>query len=79
VTKWTKLDTTWKGVSVETLLAAVQTEAKYLTAWADGGSTTNLTLEDVTGKAWVAYEFGGESLEAEHGRPARLLVPRLGT
>jgi DMSO/TMAO reductase YedYZ molybdopterin-dependent catalytic subunit len=78
VTKWTKLDTTWKGVSVDTLLEAVQTDAKYLTAWSDGGYTTNLTLEDVTGrKAWVAYEFGGESLEAEHGGPARLLVPHL--
>ena len=49
VTKWTKLDTTWKGVSVGTLLAAVQTQAKYLTAWSDGGYTTNLPVEDVTG------------------------------
>jgi DMSO/TMAO reductase YedYZ molybdopterin-dependent catalytic subunit len=78
VTKWTKLDTIWKGVSVDTLLDAVHTEAKYLTAWSDGGYTTNLTLEDVTGgKAWVAYEFGGEPLEPEHGGPARLLVPHL--
>ncbi|MGO9882920.1 MAG: sulfite oxidase-like oxidoreductase [Solirubrobacteraceae bacterium] len=78
VTKWTKLDTTWKGVSIDTLLDAVQTEARYLTAWSDGGYTTNLTLEDVTGgKAWVAYGFGGEPLEPEHGGPARLLVPHL--
>ena len=46
-----------------------------MTAWSDGGYTTNLALEDVTGgKAWVAYEFGGEPLESEHGGPARLLV-----
>ncbi|MGA8718632.1 MAG: sulfite oxidase-like oxidoreductase [Solirubrobacteraceae bacterium] len=78
VTKWTKLDTTWKGVSVDTLLEAASTEALYLTAWSDGGYTTNLALEDVTGgKAWVAYEFGGEPLESEHGGPARLLVPHL--
>ena len=78
VTKWSKLDTAWKGVSVDTLLSAVNTEALYLTAWSDGGYTTNLALEDVTdGKAWVAYEFGGEPLEAEHGGPARLLVPAL--
>jgi DMSO/TMAO reductase YedYZ molybdopterin-dependent catalytic subunit len=78
VTKWTRLDTTWRGVSLDTLLDAVQTEAEYLTAWSDGGYTTNLTLEDVTdGKAWVAYEFGGEPLEPEHGGPARLLVPHL--
>ena len=78
VTKWSKFDTTWKGVSVDTLLAAVNTDARYLTAWSDGGYTTNLALEDVTaGKAWVAYEFGGEPLDPEHGGPARLLVPHL--
>ena len=78
VTKWSKLDTTWKGVSVDTLLDAVETEAEYLSAWCDGGYTTNLPLEDVTGgRAWIAYEFGGEALEPEHGGPARLLVPHL--
>jgi DMSO/TMAO reductase YedYZ molybdopterin-dependent catalytic subunit len=78
VTKWSKLDTAWKGVSVDTLLGAVSTDAGYLTAWSDGGYTTNLAFEDVTGgKAWVAYEFDGEPLEAEHGGPARLLVPHL--
>ena len=55
VTKWSKLDTSWKGVSVDTLLANVQTEAEYLTAWCDGGYTTNLALKDVTGgRAWIA-------------------------
>jgi len=78
VTKWSKLDTSWKGVSVDTLLHATQSEAAYLTAWSDGGYTTNLALEDVTdGQAWIAYEFGGEPLEPEHGGPARLLVPHL--
>jgi DMSO/TMAO reductase YedYZ molybdopterin-dependent catalytic subunit len=78
VTKWSKLDTAWKGVSVDTLLERVVTEAEYVTAFSDGGYTTNLALEDVTdGKAWVAYEFGGAPLEPEHGGPARLLVPHL--
>jgi DMSO/TMAO reductase YedYZ molybdopterin-dependent catalytic subunit len=78
VTKWSKLDTTWKGVSVDTLLERAGTEAGYVTAFCDGGYTTNLGLDDVTGgKAWVAYEFGGEPLEPEHGGPARLLVPHL--
>jgi DMSO/TMAO reductase YedYZ molybdopterin-dependent catalytic subunit len=78
VTKWSKLDTHWRGVSVDTLLDAVDTEAEYLTAWSDGGYTTNLMLDDVTGgRAWVAYEYGAEPLEAEHGGPARLLVPHL--
>jgi DMSO/TMAO reductase YedYZ molybdopterin-dependent catalytic subunit len=78
VTKWSKLGTAWKGVSVDTLLDAVQTEAEYLTAWSDRDYTTNLTRDDVTGgKAWVAYEYDGEPLEPEHGGPARLLVPHL--
>jgi DMSO/TMAO reductase YedYZ molybdopterin-dependent catalytic subunit len=78
VTKWTKLDTTWKGVSVDTLLKDVPTAAEFVLAHSYGGYTTNLPLDDVTdGKAWVAYEYGGEPLEAEHGGPARLLVPHL--
>ena len=78
VTKWSKLGTTWRGVSVDTLLEHVQTEAEYVTAWSDGGYTTNLPLEDVTnGRAWVAYQFAGEALEPEHGGPTRLLVPHL--
>jgi DMSO/TMAO reductase YedYZ molybdopterin-dependent catalytic subunit len=78
VTKWSKLDTSWKGVSVDTLLDGVQTEAEYVTVFADGGYTTNLTIEDLTGgRAWVAYEYDGQPLEPEHGGPARLLVPRL--
>jgi DMSO/TMAO reductase YedYZ molybdopterin-dependent catalytic subunit len=78
VTKWSKLDTTWEGVSVETLLDGVETSAEYVLAFCDGGYTTNLPLEDVTGgKAWVAFAYGGEPLEPEHGGPARLLVPHL--
>ncbi|MGH2969336.1 MAG: sulfite oxidase-like oxidoreductase [Solirubrobacteraceae bacterium] len=78
VTKWSKLETTWTGVALDTLLDGVETEAGYVTAWCDGGYTTNLPLEDVTGgRAWVAYEYEGEPLEPEHGGPARLLVPHL--
>jgi DMSO/TMAO reductase YedYZ molybdopterin-dependent catalytic subunit len=78
VTKWSKLDTNWRGVSIDTLLAGVDTVAEYVTAWSDGGYTTNLPLEDVTdGRAWVAYEFDHETLDPEHGGPARLLVPHL--
>jgi DMSO/TMAO reductase YedYZ molybdopterin-dependent catalytic subunit len=78
VTKWSKLDTGWKGVSVDALLQSVRTDGDYLTAFCDGGYTTNLALNDVTdGRAWVAYEFDLEPLEPEHGGPARLLVPHL--
>jgi DMSO/TMAO reductase YedYZ molybdopterin-dependent catalytic subunit len=78
VTKWSKLDTTWQGVSVDTLLEAVDYDAAYALAFCDGGYTTNLPIEDLTGgKAWVAFEFEGEPLEPQHGGPARLLVPHL--
>jgi DMSO/TMAO reductase YedYZ molybdopterin-dependent catalytic subunit len=77
VTKWSKLDTTWTGVPVATLLDGVDTAAEHVTAWCDGGYTTNVPLEDLVGRAWVAYEYGGEPLEAVHGGPARLLVPHL--
>jgi DMSO/TMAO reductase YedYZ molybdopterin-dependent catalytic subunit len=78
VTKWSKFDTTWEGVSVDTLLEGVETAADYVMAYCDGGYTTNLPLDDLTGgKAWIAFAFDGQPLESEHGGPARLLVPHL--
>jgi len=78
VTKWSKLDTTWAGVSVDLLLEGVGTAAEYAVAFCDGGYTTNVPLEEVTGgKAWVAFAYDGEPLEPQHGGPARLLVPHL--
>ena len=78
VTAWSKLDTDWKGISIDTLLDGLETEAEYGSAWCDDVYRTNLPLEDVTGgRAWIAYEIGGEPLEPEHGGPARLLVPHL--
>jgi DMSO/TMAO reductase YedYZ molybdopterin-dependent catalytic subunit len=78
VTRWSKLGTTWRGVSLDLLLADVDTAADYAMARSYGGYTTNLPLEDLLdGKAWIAYEFEGEPLEPVHGGPARLLVPHL--
>ena len=78
VTKWSKLDTVWEGVAVDTLLDDVETDAAYVVAFCDGGYTTNLPLDDVTGgKAWIVHTYDGEPLDPEHGGPARLLVPHL--
>ena len=78
VTKWSKLDTVWKGVSLDALLDPVKTGAEYVLAFCDGGYTTNLPLADLTGgKAWIADEYEGAPLPPEHGGPARLLVPHL--
>jgi DMSO/TMAO reductase YedYZ molybdopterin-dependent catalytic subunit len=78
VTKWSKLGTTWEGVSVDTLLQEVDTAAEYMVAFCDGGYTTNLPLEEIKGGiAWIAHTYEGEPLAPEHGGPARLLVPHL--
>ena len=78
VTRWSKLGTTWRGVSLDTLFADVETDDDYAMAHSYGGYTTNIPLEDLLdGKAWIAFEFEGEPLEPEHGGPARLLVPHL--
>lgn len=78
VTRWSKLGTDWRGVSLDALLEPVETAAEYVMVTAYGGYTTNLPLEDLLeGKAWVAWEYDGEPLHPEHGGPARLLVPHL--
>ena len=78
VTKWSKLGTHWRGVSLDTLLGGVDTGAGFALARSYGGYTTNLPLPDLRGgQAWVAFEFDGQPLAAEHGGPARLLVPHL--
>ncbi len=78
VTRWSKLDTAWQAVSIDTLLEQVEHDASYVLAFCDGGYTTNLPLADVTdGQAWLAFGYAGEPLAPEHGGPARLLVPHL--
>jgi len=80
VTKWSKLDTEWEGVTIDALLeaAAIEPPAEYVMAHSDGGYTTNVPLEDlVDGKGMVALRYEGEPLPPEHGGPARLFVPHL--
>jgi DMSO/TMAO reductase YedYZ molybdopterin-dependent catalytic subunit len=78
VTSWSKFDTPWKGVSVDTILDGVELRGGFAVAECDGGYTTNLQLDDLTGgKAWVVDTYDGSPLEPEHGGPARLLVPHL--
>ncbi|WP_255950758.1 sulfite oxidase-like oxidoreductase [Streptomyces odontomachi] len=78
VTKWSKFDTAWEGVSLDVLLADVPTEADFALVSSYGGYTTNLPLEDLRhGRAWIAYRYEGGDLPPEHGGPARLLVPHL--
>lgn len=81
VTTWSKLDTMWRGVTIDDLLEAAglsEPPGDFVMAHCDGDYTTNVPAEDlVGGKAMIATHFGGEPLAPEHGGPARLLVPHL--
>lgn len=80
VTTWSKFDTHFAGVSVDTLLelAGPKPEASFILATSTTGYTTNLPLADVSGgKAWVVWTYEGKPLPTEHGGPVRLLVPHL--
>ena len=78
VTRWSKLGTVWEGVSLDTLLSDVSDEAAFALVHSYGGYTTNLPVADLRNKkAWIAFRFNGGDLAAEHGGPARLLVPHL--
>jgi DMSO/TMAO reductase YedYZ molybdopterin-dependent catalytic subunit len=78
VTKWSKLGTDWQGVSLDVLLADVETTADFALVSSYGGYTTNLPLEDLLdGQAWIVHRYDGDDLAPEHGGPARLLVPHL--
>jgi DMSO/TMAO reductase YedYZ molybdopterin-dependent catalytic subunit len=79
VTRWSKLDTTWEGVAIQTILemAGVRPNATHVVSHAEQGYTANLPLsvlddDDVL----LADTFDGRPLEAEHGYPLRLLVPK---
>jgi DMSO/TMAO reductase YedYZ molybdopterin-dependent catalytic subunit len=78
VTRWSKFGTSWEGISMDTLLADIRTDARYAMVHSYGGYSTNLPLEDLkNNQAWVVFRFDGHDLAPEHGGPARLLVPHL--
>ena len=79
VTRWTKLDTTWEGVAIQTILemAGVRPTATHVVSHAEQGYTANVPLsvlddDDVL----LADTFGGAPLEPEHGYPLRLVIPK---
>lgn len=75
---WSKLATSWEGVPLQVLLGGLSTELEYVHVQTYGDYTTNLPLEDlVEMPTWVAFDYEDEPISAEHGGPARLLVPHL--
>jgi DMSO/TMAO reductase YedYZ molybdopterin-dependent catalytic subunit len=80
VTKWSKLDTHWEGVSIDTLLEHItlRPEARFVMAYSYGGYTTNIALDELlNGKAFIGIRYEGMPVTPEHGGPARLVVPHL--
>jgi len=78
VTHWSKLGMSWRGISLDRIFEEVETSHDYVMAHSYGGYTTNVPLDELLdGQAWIAVEADGEPLSAEHGGPARLLVPHL--
>src|SRR5262249_28159050 len=81
VTKWSKFDTTWQGVTFDDLLKAVgltEPAAPYIMAHCDGGYTTNVPVADlIGGQGMIATRYEGLPIRPAHGGTARLLVPNL--
>lgn len=80
VTKWSKLDTDWRGVTIDTLLedAGISAPSGFVMAYCDGGYTTNMPSADVIdGKGLLVHTYDGEPLAPEHGGPVRLFIPHL--
>jgi DMSO/TMAO reductase YedYZ molybdopterin-dependent catalytic subunit len=79
VTRWSKLDTTWKGIPWRELASRIKAkpEATHVMAHCEQGFTANLPLEVLDDDdTMLAYEYDGKPLEPEHGYPLRLLVPK---
>ena len=81
VTKWSKFDTNWAGVTVDDILADAgvsEPPTPYLLAHSFEGYSTNVPLKDLTGEqAMVALAYEDAPIAPDHGGPARLLVPHL--
>lgn len=80
VTTWSKFDTHWEGVTIDNLLAdaGIAPPTPWVLAESLDDYDTNVPIADLLdGRAMVATHFEGKPLAAEHGGPARLLVPHL--
>jgi DMSO/TMAO reductase YedYZ molybdopterin-dependent catalytic subunit len=80
VTKWSKYDTAWEGVSIDDLLAdaGLAAPTPWVLAHSYDDYTTNVPLADLAGgRGMVALRYAGQPIDADHGGPARLLVPHL--
>ena len=80
VTRWSRLNNTWKGVLFSDVLRLVQVKsaAKHVLLLAEEGYSANVPLEDLLRpNVLFAFDHDGVPLTAEHGGPVRLIVPHL--
>jgi len=80
VTSWSKLNMPWEGVLIDDILAeaGIEPPTGFVLAHSYDGYSTNVPTADlIGGKAMVALRYEGKPLDAQHGGPARLLVPHL--
>jgi DMSO/TMAO reductase YedYZ molybdopterin-dependent catalytic subunit len=80
VTRWSRFDNLWEGVSVREILGRVKVraDAVKVLAHAEHGYTTNIPLADLRqADSLLAVKHDGSELPAEHGGPCRLVVPSL--
>jgi DMSO/TMAO reductase YedYZ molybdopterin-dependent catalytic subunit len=78
VTRWSRFDTSFRGVHWDELAKLVRPKptARFVVAHAEQGFTSNVPLEALEDdNALIAWEADGEPLEPEHGWPLRLVVP----
>ena len=82
VTRWSKFDTVWEGISVKTMvengLFKIKPEATHVMQHAEYGFTVNLPLEVVLQENFLlATHFNGEPISPDHGYPLRGVVGHL--
>ena len=80
VTKWTKLDTKWEGISVRHVWDQLEVDpaATHVLVYAYHGFTANLPIADfIRDENLFAHSYEGEPLDPKHGYPLRLVVPHL--
>ena len=78
VTRWSKFDTEWEGISFREFLKAIRVkpEARFVMFHADPDYETNVPLADLLrDDVLLAYRYGGAPLTANHGWPLRTVVP----
>jgi DMSO/TMAO reductase YedYZ molybdopterin-dependent catalytic subunit len=78
VTRWSRFDTSFRGVHWRELAARCRPKpaARFLVAHAEQGFTANVPLAFLEDdEALLAYEADGEPLTPEHGWPLRLVIP----